>query len=267
MPLNAHLRELRSRLLKSGVAVAIGMVVGWVYYTQIFDWISAPFNDVVNTARAQGREITLALTGVADPFVLQLQVASVAGIILSSPVWLYQLWRFITPGLHRHERRWGFGFVLVATPLFAAGVWMAYSVLPVGLNLLFGFTPDGVANIVSVDRYLSFFMRMIMVFSLGFLAPLALIALNMAGILAGKRLLSWWRWIIFVVFIFAAVATPTGDPINMTLLATPILLLVTIAIIFSMLNDKRRARKRRGEPDYSTLDDDELSPLILTDDE
>ena len=143
MPLNAHLRELRSRLLKSGVAVAIGMVVGWVYYTQIFDWISAPFNDVVNTARAQGREITLALTGVADPFVLQLQVASVAGIILSSPVWLYQLWRFITPGLHRHERRWGFGFVLVATPLFAAGVWMAYSVLPVGLNLLFGFTPDG----------------------------------------------------------------------------------------------------------------------------
>ena len=110
-------------------------------------------------------------------------------------------------------------------------------------------------------------MRMIMVFSLGFLAPLALIALNMAGILAGKRLLSWWRWIIFVVFIFAAVATPTGDPINMTLLATPILLLVTIAIIFSMLNDKRRARKRRGEPDYSTLDDDELSPLILTDDE
>ena len=89
----------------------------------------------------------------------------------------------------------------------------------------------------------------------------------MAGILTGKRLLSWWRWIIFVVFIFAAVATPTGDPINMTLLATPILLLVTIAIIFSMLNDKRRARKRRGEPDYSTLDDDELSPLTLSDDD
>jgi len=267
MPLNAHLRELRSRLLKSGVAIALGMVIGWVYYTQIFGWISAPFNDVVAQAKAQGREITLALTGVADPFVLQLQVAAVAGIILSSPVWLYQLWRFITPGLHSHERRWGFGFVLVATPLFAAGVWMAYSVLPVGLNLLFGFTPDGVANIVSVDRYLSFFLRMILVFSVGFIAPLVLVALNMAGILTGKRLLSWWRWIIFVVFIFAAVATPTGDPINMALLATPILLLVTIAIIFSMLNDRRRARKRRREPDYSTLADDELSPLILSDDE
>ncbi|MDD2817307.1 MAG: twin-arginine translocase subunit TatC [Candidatus Nanopelagicales bacterium] len=267
MPLNAHLRELRSRLLKSGIALALGMVVGWVYYTPIFDWISAPFNDVVTQARAEGREITLALTGVADPFVLQLQVAAVAGIILSSPIWLYQLWRFITPGLHRHERRWGFGFVLVATPLFAAGVWMAYSVLPVGLNLLFGFTPNGVANIVSVDRYLSFFLRMIMVFSIGFLAPLVLIALNMAGILTGKRLLGWWRWIIFVVFIFAAVATPTGDPINMALLATPILLLVTLAIIFSMLNDKRRARKRRREPDYSTLNDDEMSPLTLSEDE
>lgn len=267
MPLNAHLRELRSRLLKSGIALALGMVVGWVYYTPIFDWISAPFNDVVTQARAEGREITLALNGVADPFVLQLQVAAVAGIILSSPIWLYQLWRFITPGLHRHERRWGFGFVLVATPLFAAGVWMAYSVLPVGLNLLFGFTPNGVANIVSVDRYLSFFLRMIMVFSIGFLAPLVLIALNMAGILTGKRLLGWWRWIIFVVFIFAAVATPTGDPINMALLATPILLLVTLAIIFSMLNDKRRARKRRREPDYSTLNDDEMSPLTLSEDE
>jgi len=267
MPLNAHLRELRSRLVKSGIGLAIGMIVGWVYYTQIFDWISAPFNDVVEQAKAQGQVITLALTGVADPFVLQLQVAAVAGIIVSSPVWLYQLWRFITPGLHKHERRWAFGFVLVATPLFAAGVWMAYTVLPVGLNLLFGFTPDGVANIVSVDRYLSFFLRMILVFSIGFLAPLVLIGLNMAGILSGKRLLSWWRWIIFVVFIFAAVATPTGDPINMSLLAAPILLLVTFAICFSMLNDKRRARKRRNEPDFSTLDDDEMSPLILTEDD
>jgi sec-independent protein translocase protein TatC len=108
---------------------------------------------------------------------------------------------------------------------------------------------------------------MILVFSIGFLAPLVLIALNLAGILTGKRLLSWWRWIIFVVFIFAAVATPTGDPINMSLLAAPILLLVTFAICFSMLNDKRRARKRRNEPDYSTLNDDEMSPLILSEDE
>lgn len=267
MPLTEHLRELRSRLVKSGIAILIGMVIGWLLYTPIFEWISAPFNEVVAQARADGREITLALTGVADPFVLQLQVAAVAGLIISSPVWLYQLWRFITPGLHKHERRWGLAFVLVATPLLAAGVLLAYAVLPIGLGILFGFTPDGVANIVGVDRYLSFFLRMVMVFAIGFLAPLVLIGLNMAGILSGKRLLSWWRWIIFLVFIFAAVATPTGDPINMSLLAAPILVLVTIAIVFSLLNDRRRARRKGADIDYSTLDDDELSPLDLSDDD
>ena len=263
MPLTEHLRELRSRTVKSAIAVIIGMVIGWFFYTQIFDWISAPFNEVVAQAKAQGRDITLALTGVADPFVLQLQVAAVTGVLISAPVWLYQLWRFITPGLHKNERRWALGFVCVAFPLVLAGVLVAYAVLPIGLNILFGFTPDGVANIVSVDRYLSFFLRMVLVFCVGFLSPLVLIALNMAGILTGKRLLSWWRWLIFIVFVFAAVATPTGDPINMTLLAAPILMLVTFAIGFCLLNDRRRARRRGQYEDYSDLDDDEISPLNL----
>jgi sec-independent protein translocase protein TatC len=262
MPLTEHLRELRSRLVKSGIAIGLGMVVGWIYYPQLFAWLSAPFDAVVTQARAEGRTVTLALTGVADPFVLQMQVAAVAGLILSSPVWLYQLWRFITPGLHRHERRWGLGFVAVAVPLFLAGVALAYLVLPYGLQILFGFTPNGVENIVAVDKYLSFFLRMILIFGIGFLVPLVLVLLNFAGILSGQRLVSWWRWIIIIIMVFAAVATPTGDPINLMLLAGPILLLVMIAVVIALLNDKRRARKRgSGEPDYSALGDDETSPL------
>ena len=261
MPLGDHLRELRSRLLKSGIAIALGMVVGWVYYTAIFNWLSAPFADVVAQAQAEGREVTLALTGVADPFILQLQVAAVTGLLISAPVWLYQLWRFVTPGLHRHEKRWAIAFALFATPLFLAGVFLAYTVLPFGLEILFGFTPDNVENIVSVDRYLSFFIRMILVFGIGFLAPLMIVLLNFAGVLTGKRLLSWWRWIIFTIFIFSAVATPTGDPINLLLLAAPILFLVMIAVGISLLNDKRRARKAPKDLDYSQLDDDEISPL------
>lgn len=261
MPLSEHLRELRSRLFKSVLAIVLGMVVGWVYYTQIFAWLSRPFEAVVEQAREEGRDVTLALTGVADPFVLQLQVAAVTGLIISAPVWLYQLWRFVTPGLHKNERRWALGFAAVATPLFLGGVLLAYTVLPLGLEILFGFTPENVENIVSVDRYLSFFLRTVLVFGIGFLAPLLIVLLNFAGILTGSRLVSWWRWIIFIVFIFAAIATPTGDPINLLLLAGPILLLVAIAVAIALANDRRRARKSGGEVDYSTLSDDEASPL------
>lgn len=268
MPLTDHLRELRSRLVKSGIAIGLGMVVGWIYYPQLFEWLSAPFNSVVEEARTEGRVVTLALTGVADPFVLQMQIAAVAGLILASPVWLYQLWRFITPGLHRNERRWAIGFVAVAVPLFAAGVVLAYVVLPYGLQILFGFTPDGVENIVAVDRYLSFFLRMILVFGIGFLVPLILVLLNFAGVLPGRRLLSWWRWILIIILVFAAVATPTGDPINLMLLAAPIAFLVMIAIVVALLNDRRRARRRPvGEPDYAGYADDETSPLDTTVDE
>ena len=261
MPLTEHLRELRSRLLKSAIAVVLGMIVGWIAYPTIFDLLSQPFEGAVAQAQAEGRDVTLALTGVTDPFVLQLQVAAIAGLILSAPVWLYQLWRFVTPGLHKHEKRWGIAFVAVAFPLFLAGTVLAYMVLPIGLEILLGFTPENVENIVSVDRYLSFFLRTVVVFGVGFLTPLLIVTLNFAGILSGKRLLSWWRWIIFTVFIFAAVATPTGDPINLILLAGPILLLVVIAVGIALLNDRRRARKGLTEPDYQVWDDDETSPL------
>jgi sec-independent protein translocase protein TatC len=260
MPLTEHLRELRSRFFKSGIAIAIGMVIGWIYYAEIFAWLSRPFTDVIAAAQDNGQDVVLALTGVADPFVLQIQVSAAAGIALSSPVWLYQLWRFVTPGLRRNERRWAVGFAAVATPLFAAGITLAYFVLPFGLEILLGFTPENVENIVSVDRYLSFFLRTILVFGVGFLTPLLIVLLNFAGILSGKRLVSWWRWIIFTVFIFSAVATPTGDPINLLLLAAPILILVVLAVMISLLNDRRRARKARNT-DFSDLDDDEISPL------
>jgi sec-independent protein translocase protein TatC len=127
--------------------------------------------------------------------------------------------------------------------------------------VLLGFTPDNVENIVSVDRYLSFFLRTILVFGIGFLVPLMLVLLNFAGVLTGRRLISWWRWIIVGVILFAAIATPTGDPINLLLLAGPILLLVAIAVGVCVLNDRRRARKRGEEPDYAQYDDDETSPL------
>ena len=261
MPLFDHLRELRNRLIKSAIAVVIGMVIGWIYYDRIFNWLSAPITSIIAKAQAQGHVVTLAMTGVTDPLILQMQIAAIAGLILSSPIWLYQLWRFITPGLHKHERRWAVGFVCAALPLFFLGVTLAYIVLPMGLNVLFGFTPAHVANIIAVDKYLSFFVHMLVIFGVGFLVPLILVILNFAGLLSGAKLLSWWRWIVFLTFLFAAAATPSGDPINMTLLALPILLLLSVAVIICLINDRRRRRRNPMDIDYSKLADDEISPL------
>jgi sec-independent protein translocase protein TatC len=258
MPLREHLGELRSRLVKSLLAISVGMVLAWFFYEEVFAVIRAPFDAVVEAAAAEGRDMTLAFTGVTDPFVMQLKVAGVTGILLATPVWLYQLWRFVTPGLHRHERRWALGFAVVATPMFLGGAAMAYWVMPQGLQILLGFTPENIENIVSVDRYLSFFLRMMLVFGLGFTLPLLVVGMNFAGVLSAQRLWSWWRWIVMGVMVFAAVATPTGDPFNLALLAAPMLLLMLLAGLVARLNDRRRARRGASEP---TWEDDETSPL------
>lgn len=260
MPLRDHLRELRKRLVISLIAIAAGSVVGWVYYTQIFDIISQPIQNVVTEAAQQGRDVRLVMSGVTDAFMLQVKVAVMAGLVIASPVWIYQLWAFVTPGLHAKERRWVYVFVVISVPLFLAGVVLAYVLMPKGLEVLLGFTPENVGNYLPVDRYLSFFIRMVIVFGIGFLTPLFIVGLNMVGILSGKRLASAWRYIIFGVFIFAAVATPTGDPITMMLLATPVLLLVGAAVVFCLLNDRRR-RRNGAEPEYDEFDDDEASPI------
>ena len=254
MPLAEHLRELRRRLLISALAIAMGAVVGWVFFDEIFSLISDPFADIVAQAQADGQNVTLALTGVTDPFVLQLKVAAVAGVVLASPVWLFQLWRFVTPGLHRNERAWAYGFAVVATPLFFAGVVLAYVFLPQALGFLFGFTPDNVSNIVDVTRYLTFFLRTVIVFGIGFLLPLLALLLNLAGVLSAKAFIGAWRWIVLGVFVFAAMATPDGSPLTMTVLALPILGLIGLAMLVAMLHDRRAAR---GEIDLS---DDEASP-------
>ncbi len=257
MPLADHLRELRSRLFKAVLAITVGSVIAWFYYPQIFDFIDAPFMSVVDEARANGQDVQLALTGVVDPFVLQLQVTVVAGILLSSPVWLYQVWRFVTPGLHRHERRWSMVVVLTATPLFLAGAALAYVFMPQALGFLLGFTPTNVSNIVDVSRYVSFFLNTVIVFGIGFLLPLFALLLNLAGVLPAKALISAWRWILLGTIVFAAVATPDGNPFTMLILAVPIMGLLAIVMAIAWLNDKRK----RNADDTADLADDEISSI------
>lgn len=259
MSLIEHLRELRSRLFKASVAIVIGTVAAWGFYPQIFDILSQPVNVIVEQAQSNGRDVRLVLGGVADAFVLQIKVSVVTSMLVTSPIWIYQLWRFITPGLYRKEKLRAYLFASVATPLFVSGAVLAYIFLPIGLQLLFGFTPLGVGNYVPVDRYLSFFLRMVLVFGISFLTPLFIVMLNIFDMLEAKAITSRWRLVVLITFAFSAIATPTGDPVNMTLLAAPVLLLISAATFIAWLNDKRRARTRKDDPVLG-LSDDEASP-------
>jgi sec-independent protein translocase protein TatC len=259
MTLTGHLIELRNRLFVSAAFVVVGTVVGLIFYQQLFSLLTDPYREAVNNMKPGAEVPILALEGIAAPLIFQLQIAFVFGIVLASPVWLYQLWAFVTPGLHDNERRWTFIFLGTAAPLFFAGAALAYWILPKGITLLLGFTPEDVTNINALSDYLSFIIRMLLVFGLAFELPLFIVLLNFAGIVRGARLSSWRRGIIFAIFIFAAVGTPTGDPITMLLLAIPMWLLFEVAVVICRVRDRRRGLT--GEPSYDDWSDDEASPI------
>ena len=198
-----------------------------------------------------------------DPFYLRVKVAFIVGVILSSPVWLYQLWAFIAPGLYAREKRWGHIFLGTAVPLFLVGNVLAYLSLGRSMHYLLGLTPTGVGNYIQVDLYLSFVMTIMLAFGIAFELPLLIIMLNQAGILTHERFRKWRRLIIFGVFLIAGMANPSPDPITMLILGGACAALVEIAEFIVWRHDRRQARLH---PDpYAGLADDELSPLDLDD--
>jgi sec-independent protein translocase protein TatC len=260
MPLAAHLRELRSRMVKSFIAIAIVTTISWFFYDQLFELIQRPLDPVIANARAEGKIVALNFADITSPFMTKLKISLIAGVIISSPIWIYQVWRFLTPGLHRHEKRWALLFAGAAVPLAAMGIALGYYVLPKGLALLLGFAPEGSNNILTVDRYLSFFTQIMIVFGVSFLAPVFIVALNVLGILSAQTLKNAWRWIVMAVFLFSAVATPSQDPMTMLALAAPMLILIFGALGICWLNDRRRARR---QPQWGEVDDDEASDIAV----
>jgi sec-independent protein translocase protein TatC len=265
MPLIGHLRELRNRLLKAALALVLVMVLGFVFFDQIWSFVSHPFCSAVINGKTGCHRTgdQLVVTGVFDPFMLRVKIAFFVGLIVSSPVWLYQVWAFIAPGLYRREKRWAYLFAGIAAPLFAAGAALAYVVMSRGLRYLLGLTPSGVLNLPSIDTYLSYFQGMILGFGLAFELPLALVILNVAHILTHERFRRWRRLMLFGAFLFAGIANPSPDPLSMLLLAVPCVVLVEVAEVVIYFNDRRRARV----PDpYADLADDQAAPLELDDD-
>ncbi len=264
MPLIDHLRELRNRLVKAALALVVAMVLGLVFFHPIWNFVSHPFCSA-NINGHTGCHVVgdqLVASGVFDPFMLRVKVAFFCGLIVSSPVWLYQVWAFIAPGLYRREKRWAYLFVAIASPLFAAGAVLAYFVMSRGLRYLLGMAPGQVLVLPSIDTYLSYFQGMILGFGIAFELPLAMVMLNMAHILTHERFRKWRRLMLFGAFLFAGIANPSPDPISMLLLAVPCVVLVEVAEVVIYFNDRRRA----AIPDpYAGLSDDEVSPLEMSD--
>ncbi len=262
MPLAEHLRELRNRLAKGMLAITVVAIVAAFYSEKLMKFLASPVPRCPDGGlESKGGECAVvAYTDLLSPFTTTVKVSVMAGVIIASPIWLYQLWAFIAPGLHKSERKYTYAFVSAAVPLFAGGAWLAWVIMPISMRVLLGITPDGSANILPMDKILDFTVRMILVFGAAFELPLLLIMLNLTGMVTGKRMAGWWRGVVMGVFIFGAVATPTTDPFGMIALAGPIVVLYFIAVGFSLLNDKRR---RRNDPD-AELDDDEASDIDLT---
>ena len=248
MPLLEHFRELRNRVVKSALAICLGSIVGWFFYNEIITKLAEPVCDL-RAAQESGAATcgALYINGVLGPLNLQIKVAILSGIIITAPLWLYQLWAFIAPALHRKEKRNSILFFIAATPFFAVGAYLGYSILPIAVRVLFGFTPTSLANLVKFDDYLDFVMRAILLFGIAFELPVFLVTFNLIGFLSGKAILKPWRIWVFAICLFVAGFTPSADPLSMLALALPLILLYLIAGVIALLNDRRRERRSRSE--------------------
>lgn len=243
MSLGGHFRELQKRLFWSALFVAVGAVAGWLSYSTFFEVLMSPLNDI---AKSRG-DVKINFSGVMSAFDLQLQVSIFLGVMAASPVWLFNLWAFITPALRKRERRYTIGFLAAALPLFFSGVYLAWVSLPAFMTTLISFTPTDSTNFIVANDYIAFVIRILLVFGLAFVMPVVLVLLNLASIITAASIFKSWRLAVVIIGIISALATPTADPLSMFVLMVPLTLLYLASGGIAWLTDRRRRKKQEQD--------------------
>jgi len=246
MPLMAHLEELRRRLLICVLAVTAGAVACWFLYPQILDLLLEPYCQLRGSPGPTpvfGEGCELLVTDPLEPFSVRLMVAGYGGLALAVPVLLWELWRFVVPGLLARERRWALPFALIGAVLFAAGCALAYWSIPRALDFLLGIGGPDLVSVFSPARYLGFVVKMTVAFGVGFEFPLVLIFLQIIGIVTPATLRRFRRFAVVGIVTLVALLTPSGDPFTLLVLSVPMLVFYESAILFGALRVRRRRRR------------------------
>lgn len=240
MNLRGHLRELKNRAIVSALFILAGSVAGWFMFDFVFANLQAP---IVEVAKTRGIEASVNFGTVGGAFDLRIQISIFIGLLVTSPIWLYNVWAFVTPALKKHERRYTLGFLLTSLPLFLGGCYLAWVSIPSFVDVLLGLTPEGSANIINANDYILFMIRVLLVFGLAFVTPVFLVLLNFMGALSANSIVKGWRVATVIAAFVAAIATPTADPTSMFVLMIPLMLLYFVAAGIAALRD-RFTRKR-----------------------
>lgn len=245
MSLGAHLVELRKRLMIAAAALVVGMVIAFIVTDPIIKFIAEP---IASIAEKRGDDFgAMNFSSVTGPFDLRLRMSFAIGIFLSAPMWLWQIWAFIMPGLTRKEVRYTVGFVAAAVPLFFAGCWVGLSIMPHIVELMWTFTPEGAVNLYEAQYYYDFTFKLMLAVGIAFVLPVVLVALNFAGIMSGKAIIKGWRVAVLVATLFSAIATPAADVMSMLFLGGVLVLMYLAAAGLTLILDRRREKRKAKE--------------------